>query len=142
MAKIRPYLNFNGNAEEAFSFYKSAFGSDFSMLQRFKEMPDSENLPPEVQEKILHVSLPVGEDAILMGSDTLESFGGKAVPGSNFSLSLDVESREEADRLFGLLSEGGEVIMPQQEMFWGSYFGMLQDRFGIRWMIGHSPEGT
>ncbi len=138
MATLSPYLNFNGNCEEAFHFYKSVFGGEFPYMGRFKEMPAMEGHPPMSEEdgnKIMHVSLPIGEDAILMGSDAGGEWTNKIREGNNIQLSLNAESNEEADRWFNGLSAGGEVNMPMANTFWGAYFGMLTDRFGINWLI-------
>jgi len=137
MATINPYLTFNGNCEEAFKFYKSVFGGEFTYLGRYKEMTPMEGHPPvskEEAEKIMHVSLPIGKETILMGSDTSETFG-KVTVGTNFSVSITTESQEEADRLFKGISKDGKVTMPMDKTFWGSYFGMLVDKFGIPWMV-------
>lgn len=140
MATLNPYLNFNGNTEEAFYFYKSVFGGEFLGLQRFRDIPEGDKLPPEDQDKIMHVALPIGKGNILMATDALESMGQKLTAGNNFSLSISTESEAEADRIFKALSEGGQVTMPLQKAFWGDYFGMLTDRFGIQWMISYSYE--
>ncbi len=140
MAIINPYLNFNGNTEEAFVFYKSVFGGDFTNLQRFKDVP---NLPgvdlmsENDKTKIMHISLPIGNGNELMATDALESAGQALILGNNYSLSLQVETKEEADRLFYALSEGGVVEMPLGDTFWGAYFGMFSDKFGIQWMINY-----
>jgi PhnB protein len=137
MATINPYLNFNGNTEEAFNFYKSVFGGEFAMLMRFGEMPGCDETPIAESDKgkIMHIALPIGSDDVLMATDALESMGHKMIEGNNFSISVSVESREEAERIFNGLSEGGKVEMPLADAFWGAYFGMFQDKFGIRWMI-------
>jgi uncharacterized glyoxalase superfamily protein PhnB/uncharacterized protein YndB with AHSA1/START domain len=135
MAKVNPYLNFAGNTEEAFLFYKSVFGGEFLALQRFKDTPEAGKIPENEQDKIMHVALPIGNGNILMATDALESMGQKLTVGNNFSLSVDAESKEEADRLFNKLSEGGKPTMPMEQTFWGAYFGMLTDRFGIQWMV-------
>jgi len=135
---INPYLTFNGNCEEAFNFYKQVFGGKFSYLGRFKEMPPAENQPPVPEsegDKIMHVSLPISKETILMGSDSSEAFGQATVPGNNFSVSISAPSTQKADVLFKGLATGGEVTMPMNKTFWGSYFGMLKDKFGIQWMI-------
>lgn len=135
---INPYLTFNGNCEEAFNFYKQVFGGKFSYLGRFKEIPPAENQPPVSEsdaDKIMHVSLPISKETILMGSDATPTFGGQTVEGNNFSVSISAPSPEKADRFFSGLSSGGQVTMPMNQTFWGSYFGMLKDRFGIQWMI-------
>lgn len=136
MAKLNPYLNFNGNTEEAFNFYKSVFGGEFLALQRFKDTPESDRVAAADRDKIMHVALPVGGN-ILMATDALESMGHPLKPGNNFSLSVDAESEEEAERLFQALSAGGKVEMPLAKAFWGAYFGMLTDRFGIQWMVNY-----
>lgn len=129
-----PYLFFPGNAEEAFLFYKKAFGGEFSSVMRYKDL-EGQEFPPDAVEKIMHISLPIGEGLELMASDSIESMGPGLVVGNNFAVSIDVQSRKEADRLFEQLSSGGKVQSPMKEEFWGSYFGMLTDRFGIQWMI-------
>jgi PhnB protein len=138
MATINPYLTFQGNCAEAFTFYKSVFGGEFPYIGKFKDMPPTEGYPPlsaEEGEKIMHVSLPISKETILMGSDSSEAFGHTTVIGNNFSISINVESTEEADKLFNGLSAGGNVTMPMDKTFWGAYFGMFVDKFGINWMI-------
>ena len=137
MATINPYLNFNGNTEEAFNFYKSVLGGEFLMLQRFKEIPGNDAIPAEVGEKIMHISLPIGNN-ILMATDALESMGHPLTQGNNFSVSINVDSEQEADQLYKGLSEGGIETLPLRKEFWGDYFGMLTDKFGIQWMISYS----
>jgi PhnB protein len=138
MTTVNIYLTFNGNCEEAFLFYKSVFGSDFPYLGRFKDMPPQEGAPPmpaEMGDKIMHVSLPISTETMLMGSDTGGEWAPTFVQGNNFSVSVNTDSREEADRLFNGLSAGGLVTMPMNATFWGDYFGMFTDKFGINWMI-------
>ncbi len=137
MAKINPYLNFKGTTEEAFNFYKSVFGGEFTMLQRFKDTPQAGNVTVGEQEKIMHIALPIGEN-ILMGTDELVSMGHTTTPGNNFSLTVDVGSKEEAEKIFNGLSEGGKIEMPLADAFWGAYFGMLEDKFGVRWMVNYA----
>lgn len=137
MIRTNPYLNFQGNTEEVFNFYKSVFGGEFSMLQRFKDTPGSDKLSNNEKEKIMHVSLPLGNGNLLMGSDALESMGQKLIAGNNFYISISAESKEETDKLFKGLSAGGKVEMPLQDTFWGAYFGMLTDKFGTRWMLSY-----
>jgi len=139
MATINPYLNFNGNTEEAFNFYKSVFGGEFAVLMRFGETPGCEEMPIAEGDKgkIMHVALPIGNGDVLMATDALESMGQKLIEGNNFSLSIGAESKEEAERLFNGLSEGGKVEMPLGDAFWGAYFGMFQDKFGVRWMVNY-----
>ncbi len=135
MAAVAPYLNFNGNTEEAFNFYKSVFGGDFSMVMRFKDVP-AEHQMGENGEKIMHISLPLGHGTLLMGSDVPEAMG-KVTTGTNFYVSINAESEEEADKLFNGLSAGGQVFMPLEKTFWGSYFGMCKDKFDIQWMMSY-----
>lgn len=137
MATINPYLNFPGTAEEAFNLYKSVLGGEFLALQRYKDMPEGSKVSAEDAEKIMHIALPIGNGNILMGTDALESMGQKLTTGNNFYLSLDVNSEGEADQVFNALSDGGQDIMPMQKVFWGSYFGMLADRFGVQWMVSY-----
>ncbi|BBD46347.1 MAG: VOC family protein [Petrimonas sp.] len=135
MAKLNPYLNFDGTCEEAFRFYKVVFGGEFlGDVHKMKDIPGME-IPEEAKNRIMHVALPVGND-LLMGSDVFP--GQPFVQGNNNYISLFPESREEADRLFGALSEGGEVEMPMADQFWGDYFGSLKDKFGVYWMINYN----
>lgn len=134
MASINPYLTFNGNCEEAFNFYKSVFGGEFPYVGRFSEMPQDYKIPEEAANYIMHISLPIG-DSVLMGSDRVDGMGPAFNPGNNFSISINPESKESADELFAKLSDGGHATMPMEDAFWGAYFGMLTDRFGIQWMI-------
>lgn len=134
MAALNPYLNFNDNAEEAFNFYKSVFGGEFQMVMRFKDAPPEFRGPEHEQNKIMHMALPIGKNSILMGSDVPEKMG-RVAPGSNFSISITADSKEEADKLFKGLSAGGSIMMPMSDAFWGTYFGMFTDKFGISWMI-------
>lgn len=136
MAKLNPYLTFDGKTEEAFLFYKSIFGGDFmGGMSRFGDMPDRDNIPEEHLNRVMHVALPISDGHILMASDSMESSGHNVVPGNNVTLSIQPESKEEADRLFDGLSAGGEVIMPMEDTFWDAYFGMFTDKFGIHWMV-------
>ena len=144
MTTINAYVTFDGNCEEAFNFYRDAIGGEFSYLGRFGEMPSDGGfeVPESEANKIMHISLPVG-NTVLMGSDRNDAFDAPSfIQGNNFSLSLAPESKEEADRLFNALSEGGNVAMPMADTFWGAYFGLFVDKFGIQWMINHeiSPE--
>ena len=130
------YLNFNGNCREAFEFYRSVFGGTFQAFETFAQGPEDMQLADDEKDNVMHVSLPIG-DSVLMGSDS-SSFGPPLSIGNNFSVSIDGESREQCDELFAKLSEGGTVTMPLEEMFWGSYFGMLTDRFDINWMVSYA----
>lgn len=138
MAILNPYLNFAGNTEEAFNFYKSVFGGEFITLQRFRDTPQADNVPAQEKDKLMHVALPVGKGNMLMATDALESMGHKLVPGNNIQLSLEAESKEEAEQLFTGLSAGGKVTVPLADMFWGALFGMVTDRFGVQWMVNYT----
>lgn len=142
MVTINPYLNFSGNTEEAFNFYKTVFGGEFLMVQRFKDTPEAGDLSDHEKEKLMHISLPVGKGNVIMATDALESMGHKVTPGNNFHLSVETESKEEANRIFKSLSDGGKVTMPQDNTFWGSYFGMLTDKYGIQWMVSYTPKSS
>ena len=138
MATINPYLNFMGNTEEAFNFYKSVFGGEFiGGINRFKDTPDGGKMSAADQQKIMHVALPIGKGNILMGTDMLESFGHKLIAGNNFSISITADNKAEADKFYKELSIGGKVEMPIADSFWGSYFGMFSDKFGIQWMVSY-----
>jgi len=136
MAQINAYLTFNGNCEEAFDFYKSIFGGEYKQISRFKDMPPMPGmeLPENAMERIMHISLPVSKETILMGSDANPAFDDVKI-GQNISMSVGADSQEEADKIFQGLSAGGQITMPIADMFWGSYFGMLVDRYGITWMV-------
>ncbi len=138
MVKINPYLNFAGNTEEAFKFYRSVFGGEFAILQRFKDTPEADRVPEREKEKIMHVSLPVGEGTTLMATDALESMGHKLTVGNNIQLSVEAGSKDEVDKLFKGLSSGGKVTMPIADTFWGSYFGMVTDKYGVQWMVSYT----
>ena len=135
MVSINSYINFNGTTEAAFNFYKAALGGEFTSLQRFKDTPEGDKLNDTDKEKIMHVALPIGDTGLLMGTDAIESMGHKLIEGNNFSLSLNAGSDAEADELFSKLSAGGKVTLPMTRMFWGAYFGMFTDQFGIQWMV-------
>jgi len=144
MKSINPYLNFPGNTEEAFNFYKKVFGGDFlGGVYRFKDTPDADKLSDSDKEKVMHVGLKMGESNYLMATDALESMGFKVTFGNNFYISIEAESKEEADKLFKGLSDGGKIEMPMADQFWGDYFGSLTDKFGVRWMINYAnPQGN
>lgn len=135
MAKINPYLNFIGNTEEAFNFYKSVFGGEFASISRFKDLAN-DDFPVSEKEanKIMHISLPIGNN-VLMANDVPEIMGTVNEVKHRSKIALTAESKEEADKLFYGLSEGGTIEMPIAESPWGSYFGMFRDKFGIEWMI-------
>jgi PhnB protein len=136
MAKVNAYLTFNGNCEPAFNFYKSVFGGEFVTFSKFKDMPPMKGmeLPESANEKVMHVSLPISKETILMGSDANPAFG-DIVIGQNVSLSVGTDSKDEADHIFKSLSQGGKITMPIADTFWGAYFGMLTDKFGQLWMV-------
>ena len=138
MAGLNTYLNFKGNTEEAFNFYKSVFGGEFSAIQRFKDTPDGGKLSAEDQEKLMHISLPIGSNSILMGTDALESMGHTLTMGNNMQISVTPDSKEEAEKIFNGLADGANVTVPMTDMFWGAYFGMLTDKFGIVWMVNYT----
>lgn len=133
MATINPYLNFNGTAAEAFRFYQSIFGGEL-FIQKMGDAPGTEGLSEADKNLTMHVSLPIGNN-VLMASDCVESMGHKLVPGNYSYISLSPDSRQEADRIFNALKEGGTIEMPLEDMFWGDYFGSLVDQYGIPWMI-------
>ena len=140
MAQINPYINFNGNAEEAFLFYKSVFGGEFEQVTRFKEMESAEFPIPESEaNKIMHITLPIGQN-VLMGNDVPE-FMGKVNENENRSkIAISTESKEEADKLFNGLSAGGTVEFPISDSPWGSYFGMFRDKYGIEWTVDYDTK--
>ena len=138
MALINPHINFNGNAEEAFNFYKSAFGGEFAMIMRFKDMPGAEYAENEAN-KIMHIALPIGKN-VLMGNDVPISMGPVNEAENRSKISIGAESREEADRLFHGLSAGGNIEVPIGDSPWGSYFAMFRDKYGIEWMIDFDPK--
>lgn len=146
MTVINPYLTFQGNCEEAFKYYKEVFGGEFSYMGRFSEMPPQEGvtLSEEDGNKIMHMSLPISKETILMGSDSGGEWAPQMIVGNNISLSVTAESKEDADRFFNMLSDGGKVTMPMDQTFWGDYFGMCTDKFGINWMVslGESTDSA
>ena len=139
MTNVNTYLNFAGNAEEAFNFYKSVFGGEFTSLIRYRDMPmEGVEIPKAAESKMMHIALPIGKNFLLQASDALESLGQKLMPGNNVIISLQTESKEEADRLFTGLSAGGKIEMPMADQVWGDYYGSFTDKFGIRWMIDYT----
>ena len=139
MVQINPYINFNGNAEEAFNFYKSVFGGEFATIVRFKDLSGLEHISENDANKIMHIALPIGRN-ILMANDVPESMGRVNENENRSKISISAESREEADKLFNGLSAGGSVEAPIGESPWGSYFGMFRDKFGIEWMVDFDPK--
>lgn len=142
MPVINPYLNFPGNCEEAFNHYKSVFGGEFSYVGRYSEMPPDPNnpLPEKDKNLIMHISLPISNGNVLMGSDSGGEWAQHLSMGNNISISINASSKEEADRIFNALADGGEVTMPMDNTFWGDYFGMCKDRFGINWMMSFNEK--
>jgi len=135
MPKLNPYLFFDGNCEEAFTFYKSVFRREFNYLGRYKDVPNTDRqIFKENDEKIMHVTLPISEETTLMGSDNTESH--KELGSNNcFALYINTDSKDEAERLFNELSAGGQIKVTMTETFWGSYYGIFKDKFGINWKI-------
>ncbi len=141
MAQINPYIHFNGNAEDAFGFYKSVFGGEFAMVMRFKDLVFEGSIATDDEaNKIMHIALPIGQHSILMGSDTPAALGKHNENETRSKISISAASKEEADRIFNGLSAGGQVEMPIGDSPWGSYFGMFRDKFGIEWMIDFDPR--
>lgn len=132
--QMNPYLNFNGNAQEAFNFYKSVFGGDFATVMRFGDNPECGEMAEDDKNKLLHIALPIAGGGMLMASDAVESMGQTVNQGNNYYISLSPETREDADRIFGGLSDGGKVEIEMSDMFWG-YFGSFTDKFGVNWML-------
>ena len=141
MARVHTYLNFQGQTEEAFGFYADVFGTKLTVLSRFSDMPAVApvELPKEEQDLVLHAELPILAGHVLMASDMLRSMGHEARIGNNTTLCLDVDTREEADRLYGALSEGDSEGSPMADVPWGAYWGVVLDRYGIRWMVNPTP---
>ncbi len=140
MATINPYINFNGNAEEAFAFYKSVFGGEFEKIIRFKELSSPEFPVAESEaNKIMHIALPIGKN-ILIANDVPESMGRVNENENRSKISISAESKEEADKLFSGLSAGGKAEMPIMDSPWGPYFGMLRDKYGIEWTVEFDPK--
>ncbi len=139
MTVANVYLNFPGNTEEAFDFYKSVFGGEYAMLMRFKDTGEAGKMAEADLDKIMHIALPIGS-SVLMGTDALESMGQKLTVGDNFSISISADSKKDADKFFNGISAGGTVTLPMADTFWGSYFGMCTDKFQIKWMISYDKK--
>ena len=139
-AKLNLYLTFDGNTEKAFELYRSVLGGEFTSLQRFGDTPHGEHMGETDKKKIMHLTLQMPNGTLLMGNDHLEGMGAPYVAGNNFSVSLHPETVEESDRLFKGLSAGGQVLVPLDRVFWGAYFGMFVDRFGVKWIVNHEPK--
>jgi PhnB protein len=143
MARVSTYLNFMGNTQEAFTFYREVFGTDFiGDVQRMGDVPSNPDVPPlsELeQHMVMHIELPILGGHVLMGTDMIQSLGHQLHIGNNTTVMLEPDSREDADRLYGMLSQDSTEATGMMEMFWGAYWGVCLDRFGIRWMINVSP---
>lgn len=144
MPRVSTYLNFPGTTEEAFNFYKSVFKTEFhGAIMRMGEVPPYEGVPPlnEADKNlVMHVSMPILGGHIISGTDATESMGFKWVSGNNMYITLEPDSKEETERLYAALSEGGKIEMPLQNMFWGSLYGSWTDKYGIRWMINYTEK--
>ncbi len=138
MLNINAYLHFMGRTEEAMNFYKSILGGEFTIFGRFRDVPGAENMGPEDQKKIMHISLTTKNGTVIMATDSLESMGQQVNFGNNVHLCIQAESETEVDKLFTALSAGGKVEMPVNKTFWGAYFGMCQDKYGVQWMINYT----
>ena len=136
MARINPHINFNGNAEEAFQFYQSVFGGEFSKIVRFKELSvPGFTIDEKEANKIMHIALPIGKHYVLMANDVPEFMGKVNEQENRSKIVVSAESKEEADKIFNGLSAGGAIEMPITDSPWGTYFGMFRDKYGIEWMI-------
>lgn len=143
MITVNPYLNFLGNTEEVFEFYRSVFGGEFASKVRFKDMGEAEGMPKLSEEdanKLMHIALPIGNGTLLMGTDALESMGHSLTMGNNFSIALEVDSAEEAERIFDRLSEGGAAEMPLQRVEWAEKFAMFRDKYDVQWMVSYTGD--
>jgi PhnB protein len=141
MARINPYVHFNGNAEEAFTFYKSVFGGQFTKVMRYKDLSSAEYpIPENDANRVMHIALPIGKSNLLLGSDVLTMMGQVTENDNRNTISISAESRDEADKLFNGLSAGGKVEMPMADGPWGAYFGMFADKYGVQWMVDFTPS--
>ena len=144
MTRVNVYLTFNGNCKEAFDFYKSVLGGEFPYVGHYKDMPPSGDggmkFSAEEAERIMHISLPISQETVLMGSDTGGAWAADYQQGNNFAISINTDSKENADRFFNGLSAGGQVKMPIASTFWGDYFGTLVDKFGVNWMVSFNEK--
>ena len=142
MPVINPYLTFQGTCEEAFNFYKSVFGGEFSYIGRFADMPSEgdKQMPAEQGNKIMHVSLPISKETVLMGSDTGGEWAEQIQVGNNITISINADTKEQADKFYNALSASGKATMPMNQTFWGDYFGMCTDKFDVNWMISFNEQ--
>ena len=138
--KIHPYLNFEGKTEAAFRFYEKVLGGTLTEFYRFGAMPmeGGPELTPEQKNYVMHVGLQLPEGQMIMASDMIPGMGPARVEGNNFSISVHPESRQDADRIFNALAEGGAITMPIADQFWGDYYGSVTDRFGMNWMVNYT----
>lgn len=141
MARVNPYIAFRGNCEEAFNFYSSVFGYAITQIMRYKDAPPEHQLPVSEMNKIMHIALPIGHGTILMGSDTPNVVKQDTTIGNTMSISVSTESEKEALEIFTGLSHGGKITMPLDRSFWGTYFGMFTDKFGVQWMVTYDHVG-
>ncbi len=139
MKNANPYLHFNGTAEAAMTFYKSILGGDFTIFQRFKDIPGGEKMSKPDQERFIHISLEVSTSITIMASDSMENIE-PVRNGNNFHICLHTDSEQETEKLFEAFSKNGQIEMPLNKTFWGAYFGMLRDKFGIQWMLSYTPD--
>ncbi|MBQ4912801.1 VOC family protein [Maribacter sp. MMG018] len=144
MAIVNTYLYFNGNCEKAFEFYKSVFKKDYKFMGRYKDVPEvaRQNFPNCEDEHIMHIGLPISDETILMGADIIDDSRKEKNASKFFSLYISTESKEEADRLFNSLSKEGEIKLPISDQFWGSYYGICMDKFGVNWKISFAFENN
>lgn len=143
MARINPYIHFNGNAEEAFTFYKSVFGGEFAKVLRYKDLSSPEYpIPENDANRLMHIALPIGKSDMLLGSDVMEMMGTVTERDNRNTISISAESREEADKLFNGLSAGGHIEMPISDGPLGYYFGMFADQYGVQWMVDFDPRNN
>lgn len=143
MAVLNPYIHFNGNAEEAFTFYKSVFGGDFAKMMHYKDLSSAEYPIADADaNKIMHIALPIGKNSVLLGSDVLEMMGQVTEADNRNTISISAESREETDKLFNGLSVGGKIEMPIADGPLGAYFGMVTDKYGVQWMVDFDPNNN
>lgn len=143
MPKVSTYLNFPRQTEEAFNFYKSIFGGEFMSVNRFGEIPPMDGVPPipdADKNLIMHIAYPILDGHLLMGTDAPESMGFRINPGNNVYIMIHLDSRQDTDRYFKALSEGGHVEQPLQDQFWGDYYGSLKDKFGVQWMLAYAQK--
>jgi PhnB protein len=140
MTTFNIYLNFPGNAEEAFNYYKSILGGEILVVQRFKDTPEAGQVPAADADKLMHIAMSVGTNMTLMATDALESKGHKLTMGNNFYISVSTQSEDETRKVFNGLSQGGKVEVPLDKMFWGAYFGMCADKYGVQWMVSYDAS--